>query len=132
MKTIEKIIVYGGLCAAIVVSPAIGLGVFSRAFGQTGSFVSKAFDVTNMSSVDCKCLGNGVFVMGMIKNIDNKTHESIRVSAAVFDRNGSVIGVGDMPPFSSTLAPGQDSPFQVVIGNVNQSLVDHFIVRTEE
>ena len=44
-----------------------------------GTYESKNFEVTNISAVYCNCIDIGFNMMGIIKNLDNKTQDNVRV-----------------------------------------------------
>jgi hypothetical protein len=50
--------------------------------------------------------------MGIIKNIDNKTQDNVRVMAELYNSKGELIGVETGAPFFSRLGPQLTTPFK--------------------
>lgn len=93
-----------------------------------GTYESKNFEVTNISAVYCNCIDTGFNMMGIIKNIDNKTHDNIQVMAELYNSKGELIGVETGAPFFSDIDPEITTPFKILVANVNQSALDHYII----
>jgi hypothetical protein len=60
-------------------------------------------------------------MMGIIKNIDNKTQDNVRVMAELYNSKGELIGVETGAPFFSSLGPQLTTQFKILVANVNQS-----------
>ena len=93
-----------------------------------GTYESKNFEVTNISAVYCNCIDIGFNMMGIIKNIDNKTQDNVRVMAELYNSKGELIGVETGAPFFSSLGPLLTTPFKILVAKVNQSALDHYII----
>ena len=59
-------------------------------------------------------------MMGIIKNLDNKTQDNVRVMTPD--------GVETGAPFFSSLGPLLTTPFKILVAKVNQSALDHYII----
>jgi hypothetical protein len=100
------------------------------AINPTGSYESKNFQVTNMSVIyKGSFLGDNYEVLGILKNIGNKTFDSVSMFISLYDKNGNLIGLEETTPiFDNVGNPGNSSEFKFDI-RTNSSLFDHYIVK---
>ncbi|MGA7006182.1 MAG: FxLYD domain-containing protein [Nitrososphaeraceae archaeon] len=90
-----------------------------------GTFIGKYFRVTNMSAVSDNV--NSTNIIGIVKNIGNKTLNGAGVVVELYDFNNRLINVIEYTPvIVKTLGPNQVSPFKVW---TNTRSFDHYVVR---
>jgi hypothetical protein len=73
-------------------------------------------------------LGYKYEVLGVIKNIGNKTFNSIILYITMYDKNGNLIGIEDTQPIWDISNPGNSSEFKFDV-YTNASLFDHYIIK---
>jgi hypothetical protein len=90
-----------------------------------GTFIGKYFRVTNMSAVSDSV--NSTNIIGIVKNIGNKTLNGAGAVVELYDFNNRLINVIEYTPvIVNTLGPNEISPFKVW---TNTPSFDHFVVR---
>jgi hypothetical protein len=66
--------------------------------------------------------GDYLAITGAIRNpVNGIERGQLRVTAIVFDRDGTVVGTGQTPLQGSVLPPGSDAPFSVSLPDADQS-----------
>ena len=74
-------------------------------------------------------IGDNYEVLGIIKNIGNKTFDYVTLYITLYDKNGNLIGLEETTPIFSTVRnPGNSSEFKFDI-STNSSLFDRYIVK---
>jgi hypothetical protein len=97
----------------------------------SGAFESQEFSISNMTAIH---QGNSnesqsINILGIIKNISNRTIGNIQIVADFYDNSNQLIDV--VPGFSSssTLKPNGESSFKIEYrSDNNSSTVDHYII----
>jgi hypothetical protein len=111
------------LCASLVI---LFVTASVSIYGEPkGTFIGKHFRVTNMSTVSDSV--NSTNIIGIVKNIGNKTLIGAGVVAELYDFNNRLINVIEYTPvIVNTLGPNEISPFKVW---TNTRSFDHYVVR---
>jgi hypothetical protein len=95
----------------------------------TGKFQSNNFIVTNMSTVLQKSYsGDKFLILGIVKNIGNKTFDEVSVVANLYDKNGSLIDVVQTTPIYHVGFPNSTSPYKFEV-YVNASHFDNYLIQ---
>lgn len=71
----------------------------------------KIIDSTNYTSKT----GNYIYVEGIIKNQGKSTVKNIIIKVQALDKNDKLISINDCIPFPSTLTPGEEATYQVMV-----------------
>lgn len=111
------------LCASLVI---LFVTASVSIYGEPkGTFIGKHFSVTNMSTVSDSV--NSTNIIGIVKNIGNKTLIGAGVVVELYDFNNRLINVIEYTPvIVNTLGPNEISPFKVW---TNTRSFDHYVVR---
>jgi hypothetical protein len=111
------------LCASLVI---LFVTASVSIYGEPkGTFIGKHFRVTNMSTVSDSV--NSTNIIGIVKNIGNKTLIGAGVVVELYDFNNRLINVIEYTPvIVNTLGPNEISPFKVW---TNTRSFDHYVVR---
>ena len=91
--------------------------------------ISKNFEITNMSTIyKGNFLGDKYEVLGIIKNVGNKTFDLVNLHITMYDKNGNLIGLEETKPIWDISSPGNSSEFKFDV-YTNASLFDHYIIK---
>ena len=113
------------ICSTGVFGNLIGYRLGFYIGEPKGTFIGKYFRVTNMSAVSDNA--NSTNIIGIVKNIGNKTLNGAGVVVELYDFNNRLINVIEYTPvIVKTLGPNEVSPFKVW---TNTRSFDHFVVR---
>jgi len=88
-----------------------------------GTFISKSFSITNMSTVS---ESNKTNIIGIVKNIGDRTVNDAIVSVELYNSNNSLMNVIYTPITVHTVGPKEISPFKVW---TNLRSFDHYVIR---
>ncbi|HJU80005.1 MAG TPA: FxLYD domain-containing protein [Nitrososphaeraceae archaeon] len=96
-----------------------------------GSFESQAFTISNMSAIRQDSIyAQSWDILGIIKNISNKTLENIEVVAELYDSTNQLIDVVKGTPTFPNLAPGETSSFKVEYQTDSKNVTfDHYLIK---
>jgi len=96
-----------------------------------GSFESQAFTISNMSAIRQDSIYDQSWdILGIIKNISNKTLENIKVVAELYDSTNQLIDVVKGTPTFPNLTPGETSSFKVEYQTDNKNVTfDHYLIK---
>lgn len=100
-----------------------------------GIFESNTFSISNMSAIKQE---NYIYaqdwdILGIIKNISNKTIDNIQLVADIYDPSNQLIDVVTSSPSFGKLPPGVVSSFKLEYQTDNNSTVfDHYVIRIGE
>lgn len=111
------------LCASLVI---LFVTASVSIYGEPkGTFIGKHFRVTNMSTVSDSV--NSTNIIGIVKNIGNKTLNGAGVVVELYDFSNRLINVIEYTPvIVNTLGPNEISHFKVW---TNTPSFDHYVVR---
>jgi len=95
----------------------------------TGKFQSKNFVLTNMSTVrQNSYFGDKFLILGVVKNIGNKTFDAVSLLANLYNKKGNLIDVVETTPFFNVGEPNSSSPYKFEV-NLNASQLDHYLIQ---
>jgi len=97
-----------------------------------GSFENKAFTISNMSAIpeEGSIYAQSWDILGVIKNISNKTAENLEVVAELYDSTNQLIDVVKGTPTFPNLAPGETSSFKIEYQTDNKNIAfDHYLLK---
>ena len=97
-----------------------------------GAFESQAFTISNMSAItqEDSIYAQSWNILGIIKNISNKTVENVEVVAEIYDTSNQLVDVVKGTPTFPNLAPGEHSSFKIEYQTDNKNMTfDHYLLK---
>jgi hypothetical protein len=96
-----------------------------------GSFASEDFSISNMTAIrqDDSTNAQSFNILGIVKNISNRTIGNIQIVGDLYDPTNQFIDVVTGYPSFSTLPPRGESSFKLEYRtDNNSSVVDHYVI----
>jgi hypothetical protein len=120
------------ILALIAATALMSTVIFLSAFAfPSGSYNSIYFQITNMSierHIHQDSGSSYLAIVGFLRNIGNETYNSIRLVAALFDKNNTLIDVGEgLPSGIDAYTPRGIAPFKIPVSTPPDKL-HHYVI----
>jgi hypothetical protein len=94
-----------------------------------GMYESTNFKISNLSAIyQGKFFGDNYDIVGIIKNIGNKTTDRLNLIVTLYNKTNGLIGVEQTIPILDVAEPNSSSPFKFdVLTNISQ--FDHYLIQ---